>query len=179
MKKLLALNRGEILQATGRYDDAIAFGLDAIRRFEDFAFMRMSLVGAYLGKEKMTEACRVVDEMVALHAEQTPYASLEIESFAGICYVLSGRTKDAEELFEALRTRFQQQDKEPPSGFGFMLSALGRQDEAYPLIERSYRARNFQLLLFNLMHVFERYPFPLDDRIKRVLARMKLGASPW
>ena len=57
--------------------------------------------------------------------------------------------------------------------------ALGRMDEAYPLLERSYRARNFMFLWFNLTHVFELLPFPMDERIKRILARMRIASSPW
>jgi hypothetical protein len=62
---------------------------------------------------------------------------------------------------------------------GFLLLALGRMDEAYPLLEKSYHDRSFTLIWFNLAHIFELFPFPLDDRIKRLFARIKIASSPW
>ena len=52
-------------------------------------------------------------------------------------------------------------------------------DEACPLLEKSYHERNFALIWFNLAHIFELFPFPLDERIKRLFARMKIASSPW
>jgi TolB-like protein/Tfp pilus assembly protein PilF len=175
----LYTTKGSALVAERRYDDAIAFNSDAILRFNDFPNLRTNIIAAYLNKGAMTEACRVADELAAMQGELAQFASLEYMSLVGICYALAGRTKDAEALLDTLRARHSREGAEQPSGLGFITLALGRMEEAYPLLERSYRARNFMFLWFNLTHVFELLPFPLDERIKRVLARMKIASSPW
>jgi TolB-like protein/class 3 adenylate cyclase len=167
------------LVAERRFDDAIAFNADAVRHLGKFPFLLPNLIAAHLNKGEMAEARKIADEHASMEDKMPMFASLEYLSLVGICYALAGDTKGAETLLETLRARHHKDGAEPPSGLGFITLALGRMDEAYPLLERSYRARNFMFLWFNLTHIFELLPFPLDERIKRLLARMKIASSPW
>jgi TolB-like protein/class 3 adenylate cyclase/Tfp pilus assembly protein PilF len=167
--------KGAALIAERRFDDAIAFGSDEAKRFSTHPWSKVNITAAYLNKGLTTEACRVAEDFAAMQAGLAPFASLP-----GICYALSGRAKDAESALDILLARQKAETNNILCAESGILSlALGRMDEAYPLLEKSYHERNFTLLWLNIVHVFELFPFPLDERIKRLFARMKIASSPW
>ncbi len=176
---LVYVRKQALLVGERRYDEAIAFGLDVQRRFDTFVFFgfQFNLIAAYLCKGAMAEANKVAEVLTQSGPlfERGMFASVP-----GICHSLSGRPKDAEAALETLRARYvETPNRALTCELGFLLLALGRMDEAYPLLERSYHERNFSLIWFNISHIFELLSFPLDERIKRLFARIKIASSPW
>ena len=150
----------------GEYDQAI----QQIRMINDmapnFANPYVWLGCSYMEKKDYTRATNALLKGVDLSG-RAPVALANL----GICYARSGKTKQAEEILAELLQASQKQYI-PEFNMACLYGALGRKDEAFEWLEKSYQERS------NGVSAIKVYPLindlRSDPRFREMLRRLKL-----
>jgi tetratricopeptide (TPR) repeat protein len=146
-----------------RYDDAIRAARTAIEIDPAFSFGHLRLGQAYMEKGMHELGIRALEKAVELSGNVNHKGSL------GRAYAMSGRTKDARRVLEALLS-----PGEHTNGASLQIAqiyvALGEKEEALRWLERGYRLHDGDM---NLLKVFPPWdPLRSDPRFQDLIKRM-------
>ena len=105
---------------------------------------------------------------ILLHAQRVHPDDTWIASYTALCYSHLHQPLHAEKILETLRT----QHPAPDSSIAAVYAALGRKDQAFEHLNKSFASHSSKLLWLAVDRRFE--PLRGDRRFNELLARMHL-----
>ena len=146
----------------------IAAGLDRYReivaRYPNAPGALTGLAASLLSLHRFSEALPLL-----LHAQNVSPGDSWIASYTALCYVCLRQPSQAENILETLRTRHPA----PDNSIAAVYAALGRRDQAFEHLNRSFVNHSSKLLWLAVDRRFE--PLHGDQRFNELLARIHLA----
>ncbi len=167
LNPLAYLGRNLYHMTAGQPDLALAHCIEAYERFPT-PTLGTILAAAYLIAGKSDEAIQLAEKLAEL--DRRP----RTVSILGYFYACAGKREKAIALLDELQARSANEWVEELD-IGFIEFGLGRLDEAYPRFEAAYMKRAFVLMWSYIVRLYNCAPVEMDDRFKRLMARLNLG----
>lgn len=152
------LRMGKIAAGLDRYRETLA-------RYPDAPGTLTGLAASLLSLRRFSEALPLL-----LRAQSLNPGDAWTASYTALCYVYLQQPSQAEKILETLRSR----RPAPDTSIAAVYAALGRRDQAFEHLNRSFVNRSSKLLWLAIDRRFE--PLHGDRRFNELLARMHLPA---
>jgi len=150
------LRMGQVAAGLDRYREILA-------RYQNAPGALTGLAASLLSLRRFSEALQLL-----LQAQSLNPGDGWIASYTALCYVYLHQPSQAEKILETLRTRHPV----PDNSIAAVYAALGRKDQAFEHLNRSFLNHSSKLLWLGVDRRFE--PLHGDKRFNELLARVHL-----
>ena len=157
--------RGLVLFAAGRIEDALAAANEALEIERDFSLALYPFSMACLKLGRSDEAMKASERVAVLSGR----GSTEL-GWLGFAHAVGGTPETARELLTELANRAER-EYVSAGPFAWILSALGRMDQAFDYLDKTLEERNPHLV-FNMVSPYN--CLRSDPRFDELLRKMKL-----
>jgi tetratricopeptide (TPR) repeat protein len=163
---VINLNVSRVLYFAREYDQAAEQCLKTLEMYPNFFLGHRRLGQIYERKQMYAEALAQFEKAIALSANNS-----ETMSVKGYTLAAAGRTAEAEQVFEELK-ELAQQIYVSPYSLSRVLFGLGRDDEAFEYLEKTYQERHGILVYLKVEPLFDN--LRSDPRLISMLERLNL-----
>jgi serine/threonine-protein kinase len=164
---VINLNVSRVLYFARRYDQAAEQCLKTIELYPNFFLGHRRLGQIYERKQMYAEALAEFDTALALAANNS-----ETISMKGYTLAAAGQIEEAERVFEELK-ELSKQIYVSPYSLSRVLFGLGRYDEAFEYLEKTYQERHGILVYLKVEPLFD--GLRPDPRFISMLQRLNLA----
>ncbi len=165
--RIIAAERGLPFIYTGRYEEAIPYGRQAVELDGDFFQSRFRLHQALFLSEKYDEANEQLEAMKNLSSEDNPIYQI----LNGMTLAKTGEKKEAEKVYKKLVARSKSGEYISPIFISVLAAGLGDDDGALDWLEVAYREHNDYMHYLELEPVFQ--SLHDNERFKNLVERVR------
>jgi tetratricopeptide (TPR) repeat protein len=167
LSPLISANVGQILYYARRYDEAIIQCEKALELDPNYAMAHIHLGQAFIQKGRYPEAIKELQTAIA-GSDQNP----EVIAILGYAYAAAGQRHEAEKVIQQL-TALSHHRYIPSYSVAVIYAQLGRKDEAFAWLEKSYEDHAPHLLSLRVEPTLD--SLRSDPRYGRLLQRVGLS----
>ena len=161
------IGMGEILNQQRRPDQAIEQYRKALEMDPNSGLAHWGIGNVYVQKAMYEEAISEYQKAIPLSGDSPD----ELASL-GYAYALSGKKREAQSVIEELKERSKRRYISPTI-IAFIYGGMGKKDEAFEWLEKSYNGRDFILVLLRVDPTFD--PLRSDARFADLMRQVQIS----
>jgi DNA-binding winged helix-turn-helix (wHTH) protein/TolB-like protein/Flp pilus assembly protein TadD len=160
---ILSLNEGGILQSMRKYDTAMELYRRVLEMNPHFGMAHLYLGSALIEQGRVDEGIAEIQTAISLGSGQRGLVNL------GYAYAVAGRRDEAERVISEL-TGLAKQRYVSPFGVACIYAGLGKKDEAFEWLEKSYQEHIWDMLGLKIQPMLDglRSDPRFSDLVRRV-----------